>query len=275
MRTYLYLSMTPESLVASMLPPDEFGRYLAVGTRKSAHGRAMFFDLKEDFSNQSFDLDYATQRCVAHADGRPKNSLYLSIYRVLERVPLEAINSLWLATEHGKVLELKSDPALPAFSDKYYLYQEVCPVHPLIASKLSPAEFAQFITKPNKPLYVPKTLFPGHRSGRIGGRPGTRSPSRTLLSRPLLAPAGVSDGVEDEPDQGHEDRGSSARAAFSRITALRTVSFSVTRRVCCSSVSRHSRNCRASTTSGGTPRTTDARSPASVSRSRANRREMP
>ena len=29
--TKLYLSMIPEALVASMLPPEEFGRYLAVG----------------------------------------------------------------------------------------------------------------------------------------------------------------------------------------------------------------------------------------------------
>ena len=171
MRTYLYLSMTPESLVASMLPPDEFGRYLAVGTRKSAHGRAMFFDLKPDFSSQSFDLDYATQRCVAHANGRPKNSLYLSIYRVLERIPLQSINSLWLATEHGKVLELQPSQALPAFSDNYYLYQEVCPVHPLIASKLAPPDFAQFITKPNKPLYVPKICFLDIDLGELAADP--------------------------------------------------------------------------------------------------------
>ncbi len=39
--TYLYLSMTPESLVASMLPPEQFGNYLAVGTRKSAGRRCI------------------------------------------------------------------------------------------------------------------------------------------------------------------------------------------------------------------------------------------
>ena len=35
MRRYLYFSMSPESLVASQLPPEEFGRYLAIGTKKS------------------------------------------------------------------------------------------------------------------------------------------------------------------------------------------------------------------------------------------------
>ena len=34
MRTYVYLSMTPESLVASQLPPEEFGAYMAVGVKE-------------------------------------------------------------------------------------------------------------------------------------------------------------------------------------------------------------------------------------------------
>ena len=41
MGTYLYLSLTPESLVASMLPPSEFGAYMAIGTQKQTNGQAM------------------------------------------------------------------------------------------------------------------------------------------------------------------------------------------------------------------------------------------
>ena len=52
MSPYLYLSMTPESLVASMLPPDEFGAYLATGTRKRPQGKAMFFDIKPGFVSE-------------------------------------------------------------------------------------------------------------------------------------------------------------------------------------------------------------------------------
>jgi len=33
METYLYLSLIPESLIASQLAPEEFGNYYAVGTR--------------------------------------------------------------------------------------------------------------------------------------------------------------------------------------------------------------------------------------------------
>ena len=34
----------------------------------------------------------------------PKRSVYLSAYRVLERVPLQAIGSLYLTTDDGRVL---------------------------------------------------------------------------------------------------------------------------------------------------------------------------
>ena len=159
MRTYLYLSMTPESLVASMLPPEEFGNYLAVGTRKSAHGHPLYFDLQQGFQSGDFDLKYAAEHCVPHPDGQPKHSVYLAVYRVLERIPLAALGSLWLASAKGKVLELKQTDALPEFSDRYYLYQELCPVHPLIASKLAPGKFTCFITNPTRPLTLPRICF--------------------------------------------------------------------------------------------------------------------
>jgi len=43
MDMYLYLLLFPESLVASMLGPPEFGAYLATGTRKRAREQAMYF----------------------------------------------------------------------------------------------------------------------------------------------------------------------------------------------------------------------------------------
>lgn len=157
--TYLYLSMIPESLVASMLPPAEFGRYLAVGTRKQARGQAMFFDLQGEFPSDYFDFLAVHQRCVPHADGLPKHSLYLGIYRVMERVPLEFVNHLWLVTPNARLLELEPGEMPKEFPGKYHLYQEICPVHPLIASSLGPDDFCRFITDPEGPIYVPKICF--------------------------------------------------------------------------------------------------------------------
>ena len=159
METYFYLSMTPESLVASLLAPSAFGTYLAVGTRKRSRGEALFFDLKADFESDCFDLAGARARCVPHPGGEPKHSVYAAIYRVLEHVPLEAIHSLWLATAEGRVLELKSARAPAEFPGKYFLYQQICPVHPLIVSSLSPDAFCRFITDTSRPISVPRICF--------------------------------------------------------------------------------------------------------------------
>lgn len=159
MTTHLYASLIPESLVASMLPPEEFGTYLAVGTRKRSRGQAIFFDLTGEFASDQFGLSTVAERCVPHADGQPKYSLYLAIYRVLERVPLEVFGSLWLVTPGGHVLELKQGSVPPQFEGKYHLYQEIAPVHPLIASSLAPDDFCRSITDPSKPIWVPKICF--------------------------------------------------------------------------------------------------------------------
>jgi len=185
MRTYLYLSMTPESLVASHLPPEEFGMYMAVGTRKAAHGQVLFFDLVEGYQSEAFDQQYLVERCIPHDKDQPKHSLYLGVYRVMERVPLEAINSLWLTSAHGHSLELKPTRQLPAFDDKYYLYQELCPVHPLIASKLAPHEFATFITRPDKPLYVPRLCFLDFDLGEMANDPENGKPNTLYYPDPF------------------------------------------------------------------------------------------
>ena len=156
---YVYLSMIPESLVASMLPPEQFGTYLAVGTRKRSRGQAIFFDLKDTFDSDYFDFHAIEKECVPHPSGQPKNSLYLAIYRVLEHVPLEMLNSLWLVTRDGKVLELKQGEVPSGMSDTYHLYQDICPVHPRIASSLDPVDYCKFVTDPDKRIYVPRICF--------------------------------------------------------------------------------------------------------------------
>ncbi len=159
MEQYLYLSMTPESLVVSMLPAVEFGKYLAVGTKKRAREQAMYFELKSDFESDYFDLQKAVQLCAPHEDGRPKHSVYVSTYRVLEHVPLEVLGSLWLVTHDGRTLELKQSPVPEEAEASHHLYQELCPVHPLIASLLAPTEFCKFVTDPNVSVHVPRICF--------------------------------------------------------------------------------------------------------------------
>jgi len=169
--THLYVSMIPESLVASMLPPEQFGTYLAVGTRKRSRGQAMFFEITGELASDDFDFSTMAERCVPHADGQPKHSLYLGIYRVLERVPLDVFGSLWIATPGGHVLELKQGSVPSQFPGKCHLYQEICPVHPLIASSQAPDEFCRFVTDPGKSIFVPRICFVDLELGELSEDP--------------------------------------------------------------------------------------------------------
>lgn len=160
MATYLYLSLIPEALVASMLPPDDFGLYYAIGSAKRSRGQAIFFSVDRDkLSAKDFPLDDIDARCVPHPDGSPKLSIYLSIYRVLERVPRDALTALHLTTDDGRVLTLDPSEFMPDGENRAHLYQEFCPVTPRVVSRLNPAEFAGFITDTTRNVHVPRIVF--------------------------------------------------------------------------------------------------------------------
>ena len=161
MSRYIYLSLTPEALIASMLPPTEFGTYMAVGTLKKSRGQAMFFEVDEAAVKDILPQAYIEKRCVPNAKGDPKRSVYLSIYRVLESVPLKALKCLYLVTNDGRVLELCSAPHDPASEGKtgLHLYQELGPVFSRIASNLAPTEFLKRMTDPSLQATVPAMVF--------------------------------------------------------------------------------------------------------------------
>jgi hypothetical protein len=160
MKTYLYLSLIPEALIASMLPPDEFGSYFAIGSAKRSRGQAIFFSIDRDqLSADFFPLADIDERCVPHPDGSPKTSIYLSIYRTLEHIPTSALLQLHLATEDGRVLSLSPRPYEPTADAHTHLFQEFCPVTPRIVSRLDPQQFTAFITDPTQPVHVPRIVF--------------------------------------------------------------------------------------------------------------------
>ncbi|MBN1411496.1 MAG: hypothetical protein JW969_11680 [Spirochaetales bacterium] len=172
MEYYLYFSLYPESLIASMLSPEQFGNYLAVGTKKrESQQEALYFQVDPEKCKGIFNLTDIDTRVVAHKDGEPKHSVYYSIYRVLEKLPLDAIKDMYLATRYGRVLRLEKTNDLPQFNDKCYLYQEIVPVHPRIASSLDPVKFSKFITDRNNRLYVPKICFVDLRLGDLANDP--------------------------------------------------------------------------------------------------------
>ncbi|MBN1301115.1 MAG: hypothetical protein JW995_07845 [Melioribacteraceae bacterium] len=159
MANYLYLSITPEALIASMLAPEEFGNYFAVGTKKRTRGQAMFFELDIDKMPDDFPKNEIENKCVPHADNTPKRSVYLSIYRALEYVPLKAIKNLFLVTDDGRVLSLEQDEYKEEDGNSLHLYQELCPVTPRIATRYNPSNFMKYVTNTSQPVSVPKLFF--------------------------------------------------------------------------------------------------------------------
>ena len=107
MEIHLYLSIFPEALIASMLPPEEFGKYFAVGNRKRTRGQAIFFKVNRNFENDYLKIKNLEELVVPNPDGSPKRSKYIAIYRVLEHIPMEALENLYLVTDDGRVLEIE------------------------------------------------------------------------------------------------------------------------------------------------------------------------
>jgi len=173
MKKYIYLTIAPEALIGSMLPPEEFGCYMATGTKKSNKSQVIFFEIDYQQVEHLINEDYLNRKCVPKADGSPKSSVYLSIYRVLENIPLNALLDLYLTTDTGKVLQLKKgvyDPAMTN-SRKMFLYQELCPVNPQVASNLPPHEFLKILTDGSLHISIPKLFFVDLKLGELATDP--------------------------------------------------------------------------------------------------------
>jgi hypothetical protein len=173
MKKYIYLTATPEALIASMLPPEEFGAYLSTGTKKRNKGQALFFEVDLAQIEKLIDMNSLNKRCVPKPDGKPKSSVYLSVYKVLEMIPLGALKSLYLTTDNGNTLELqKSDyDVSKEIEGNLYLFQELCPVTPLVASQLAPSAFLKRLTDGSIPIVVPKLFFVDLKLGKLSTDP--------------------------------------------------------------------------------------------------------
>jgi len=182
MKNYFYLCATPEAFIASHLAPAEFGNYLSTGAKKRIRGQAIFFEVDPD-KIDNLPQDYIREKLIPYKDGEPKRSVYLSIYRSLEKTPLDALRSLFLVTDDGKVLELH-----PANINKYedneiHLYQQINPITTRVASKLSPFEFIKFLTDTRKPVSAPKVFIAELKLNRLA-----RDPNEPLHNLPYPNP---------------------------------------------------------------------------------------
>ncbi len=175
MERYFYLSLIPESLIASQLSPFDFGNYYAVGSQKRSRGQAIYFEVDPEQLGDTFDLSEADRRCVPHEDGRPRRSVYISIYRVLERIPLSALGKLYLTTGDGRVLGLEKGSYTPPSFPEHHLYQELCPVTPRVVSELEPGTFSHSITNEKNPISMPALAFCELSLGKLSRDPDSDS----------------------------------------------------------------------------------------------------
>lgn len=177
MAVHYYLTIFPiEALISSELTPSQFGTYMATGSKKGSAEQIIFTELTREFGS-FFDWEFAKKTCIPHLNGDPKHSTYLSIYRVLEHVPIDAVGNMYLVTRDGRSLLLAGQKYNDITTDKYYIYQELCPVTPVIVSKLKPDDFAIYMTDQKHKISVPKIVFAqlknidltNEHTGNIGG----------------------------------------------------------------------------------------------------------
>lgn len=159
METHLYLSLIPEALIISHLPPDKFGAYMATGSKRQIEGPAVFFSVDQSADLSAFRMEEARARCQPHPDGRPRHSVYIAVYNVLPRVPLGALRHAYLTTPAGLSLGLEPGEWKPHPGEKFFLYQELGPVYPRVASKLEPMAFCELVTSPDKLVSLPRLAF--------------------------------------------------------------------------------------------------------------------
>lgn len=175
MKIHYYLSLIPESIVASMLPPEEFGNYYALGSHKRSRGQAIFFEIDPDKAGEGLPREEAESRCVPHEDGSPRKSTYLKIYRALETIPTGALQRLFLTTDDGRTLCLQPGDYTPEEDRPLHLYQEVCPVTPRVVSKLNPYDFCKRLTTPGASIYVPRIAFAEMKLEDLARDPDSRN----------------------------------------------------------------------------------------------------
>jgi len=171
MKNYLYLSLIPEALIASQLSPEEFGSYFATGVFRRNCDQAIFFEIDPDFKSDYLPVSKIEELCKPHEDGRAHKSVYLSVYRVLEHVPMSAFKSLYVVTSDGKTLEIKPAPFKADAKNHLYLYQDLAPCRPRVASILNPQDYVSRLTSKDRLVHVDKIAFCDLKLGALEDDP--------------------------------------------------------------------------------------------------------
>ena len=183
MESHLYLSLIPEALILSQLTPAEFGRYIATGSKRQIEGPAVFIEIDLNTDLEVFRVKEALERCVPHSDGSPRRSVYVAIHNVLGRVPYDAMTCAYLTTPAGATLALPpGDWTAREDSEANFLYQELGPVYPRVASQLRPKAFCDAVTDTSAFVSLPAIAFLDLNIGGLAYNPERLDVPGTLYS---------------------------------------------------------------------------------------------
>jgi len=157
----LYQILYPNnSLVASQLNPEAFGKHFLVGTSRHYEGKVIFSEIDADYRHDFLPIEKGFAELVPHEDGRPKATKFISSYRVLEHIDLDAIQSLYLVTANGETMQLKQGVHdKPHQAGLIRTYAQICPTTILSMSKLNAGEYASYLTGSRHSKWVPKLFF--------------------------------------------------------------------------------------------------------------------
>ena len=85
---HLYVIMWPNyALVASNLPPDEFGKHYTLGSSRYFHGQVVFAEIDPNYRNDFLKIDKYIDDVKPDASGTPKRTKFIATYRVLVHRP--------------------------------------------------------------------------------------------------------------------------------------------------------------------------------------------
>lgn len=160
-KPHLYMVCYPiEALVLSHYEPKGFVQRFSYGSTSYHSGKLMFAEIDINYRHPYFKLDEALESLKPHPDGTPKASKYVSNYRVLEHIDVDAVKTLYLVNADGTGYplfpgEYKED----ATDSGLHIYAEVTPLSMITLSTYNLREFGHWFTVDNEFLKVPRLLY--------------------------------------------------------------------------------------------------------------------
>ncbi len=158
---HLYMVLYPnEAILLSQLEPKDFVVRYSYGSTSHYEGKIIFAELDVNYRHPYFHIDQALEKLVPHENGRPKATKYVSAYRVLEHVEVDAIQSLYLGNPDGTHYELKEgifEP--PVHCEEFKIFMEIAPLSMIALSRMNMYEYGKYLTGVNPLLSVPRLAY--------------------------------------------------------------------------------------------------------------------